>query len=323
MIRLGTRGSTLALAQARSVVAALGGDGVEIVPMRTEGDRLAEARLAVVGGKGLFVREIEEALLRGDIDLAVHSLKDLPAEQPPGLTLAAFPPRADARDVLVARRPVTVMTLAPGARVGTSSPRRRALLLSLRPDLGVGEIRGNVDTRLRKLGAGDWDAVVLAAAGLRRLGLTPEACEPLDPEVFVPAVGQGIIAVEARADDTATLARLAGIDDAPTRACALAERAYLARLGASCNTPMAAHARLDGDALGMVAVVASEDGRQVLRASATAAPADAAGLGRRLADTLLARGAASIAPLQPAAEASSSQASRSARPATASRPRGR
>ncbi len=298
MIRLGTRGSTLALAQARSVAAALGSD-VEIVPMRTEGDRLADARLAVVGGKGLFVREIEEALRRGDVDVAVHSLKDLPAELPAGLTLGAFPAREDARDVLVARRPATVLTLAAGARVGTSSPRRRALLLSVRPDLAVAPVRGNVDTRLRKLGDGDWDAVVLAAAGLRRLGLTPEACEALDPEVFVPAVGQGIIAVQARLDDAVTRARLARIDDASTRACALAERAYLARLGASCNTPMAAHARLAGSTLSMVAVVASEDGRQVLRASATAAAADAERLGRGLADTLLARGAAGITALEP------------------------
>jgi hydroxymethylbilane synthase len=298
VIRLGTRGSTLALAQARSVAAALGSD-VEIVPMRTEGDRLADARLAVVGGKGLFVREIEEALRRGDVDVAVHSLKDLPAELPAGLTLGAFPAREDARDVLVARRPATVLTLAAGARVGTSSPRRRALLLSVRPDLAVAPVRGNVDTRLRKLGDGDWDAVVLAAAGLRRLGLTPEACEALDPEVFVPAVGQGIMAVQARLDDAVTLARLARIDDASTRACALAERAYLARLGASCNTPMAAHARLAGSTLSMVAVVASEDGRQVLRASATAAAADAERLGRGLADTLLARGAAGITALEP------------------------
>jgi hydroxymethylbilane synthase len=300
VIRLGTRASTLALAQARSVAAALAGVEVEIVPMRTEGDRLAEARLAVVGGKGLFVREIEEALLRGDIDLAVHSLKDLPAETPAGLTLAAFPPREDARDVLVARHAVTVRTLAPGARVGTSSPRRRALLLSVRPDLCVEPIRGNVDTRLGKLGGGEWDAVVLAAAGLHRLGLAPEHREALDPAVFVPAVGQGIIAVQARADDATTLAALARVDDGPTRACARAERAYLARLGASCNTPMAAHARRDGAALRMAAVVASEDGRHVLRAEATAPAADAEALGRGLADTLLQRGAADITALAPA-----------------------
>jgi hydroxymethylbilane synthase len=302
VIRLGTRGSPLALAQARSVAAALSGvTEVEVVPMRTEGDRLAEARLAVVGGKGLFVREIEEALLRGDIDLAVHSLKDLPAEPPAGLTLAAFPPREDPRDVLIGRSPLTVETLPRGARVGTSSPRRRALLLAARPDLAVEPIRGNVDTRLRKLAGGDWDAVVLAAAGLRRLGVTPEHGAALDPDTFVPAVGQGVIAVQARAGDRPTLAALAHADDAATRACALAERAYLARLGASCNTPMAAHARLEGGTLRMSAVVASEDGRRVLRAGAAAPAPEAERLGRGLADTLLEQGAARVAALKPVA----------------------
>jgi hydroxymethylbilane synthase len=296
VIRVGTRGSTLALAQARTVAAALGGD-VQIVPMRTEGDRLAEARLAVMGGKGLFVREIEDALLRDELDIAVHSLKDLPAVPPPGLVLAAFPPREDARDVLVTRVAGALDDLRPGAVVGTSSPRRRALVLALRPDLAVEPIRGNVDTRLRKLGAGGFDALVLAAAGLRRLGLAPEHCRPLDPDVFVPAVGQGIIAVEARADDRATLRRLARVDDPSTRACALGERAYLARLGASCNTPMAAHARLEGHTLHMTAIVASEDGRRILRASAAAPAADAERLGQELADTLLARGAAEVTAL--------------------------
>jgi hydroxymethylbilane synthase len=299
VIRVGTRSSVLALAQARSIVAGLASADAEIVPMRTEGDRLAEARLAMVGGKGLFVREIEEALLRGEIDVAVHSLKDLPAELPPGLTLAAFPAREDARDVLVARRPATLETLAPGARIGTSSPRRRALLLALRPDLTVEPIRGNVDTRLRKLAAGGWDAIVLAAAGLRRLALAPEHATPLDADVVVPAVGQGIIAVETRADDGDTRARLAPVDDPATRACALAERAYLARLGASCHTPMAAHARLEGDTLRMNAVVASEDGRRVLRASGAGPAREAGRLGGELADTLLAQGAADITPLTP------------------------
>jgi len=300
VIRLGTRASALALVQARIVADALGGaERVELVPMRTEGDRLAEARLAVLGGKGLFVREIDEALLRGEIDLAVHSLKDLPAEPPAGLVLAAFPPREDPRDVLVTKAPATLDTLAPRARVGTSSPRRRALLLAARPDLAVDPIRGNVDTRLRKLAEGDWGAIVLAAAGLRRLGLQPTHAVALEPDVFVPAVGQGIIAIEARADDRATLAALARTDDPATRVCALAERAYLARLGASCHTPMAAHARLDGAALRMVAVVAGEDGRRVLRAAATAQAADAERLGLELADSLLAQGATELAALNP------------------------
>jgi len=297
VIRVGTRGSALALAQAGLVKIGLG--EAEIVPMHTEGDRLAEARLAVVGGKGLFVREIEEALRRHEIDVAVHSLKDLPAEPPAGLVLAAFLPREDARDVLAGRTAATLDELPSGAVIGTSSPRRRALVLSARPDLTVEPIRGNVDTRLRKLAGGGFDAVVLAAAGLRRLGLAPPHCTPLDPDVFVPAVGQGIIAVEARADDTATLARLARLDHAPTRAEALAERAYLAALGASCTTPVAAHARLDGATLRMTAIVVSEDGRRILRSSAAAKAADAESLGRGLAEALLDQGAARITELHP------------------------
>jgi hydroxymethylbilane synthase len=296
-MRIGTRGSALALAQARLVAAGVG-DG-ELVPIRTEGDRLADARLALVGGKGLFVREIEEALLRGDIDAAVHSLKDLPAEPPPGLVLAAFLPREDPRDVLIARAAVTLDRLAPGAVVGTSSPRRRALVLAARPDLALEPIRGNVDTRLRKLADGGFDAVILAAAGLRRLGLAPAHGMPLDTETFVPAVGQGIIVVEARADDAPALARLAGVDHAATRACALAERAYLARLGASCTAPVAAHARLDGATLRMIALVLSEDGRRVLRSSAAAPTAAAEMLGRGLAETLLGQGAAEVCSLNP------------------------
>lgn len=300
MIAVGTRGSTLALAQASLVRDGLGADA-EIVPMRTEGDRLAEAALAAVGGKGLFVREIEEALLRREIDVAVHSLKDLPAEPPPGLVLAAFLPREDPRDVLIATRALTLAGLAPGATLGTSSPRRRALVLAERPDLVIAPIRGNVDTRLRKLAGGGFDAIVLAAAGLRRLGVTPAHCTPLDSERFVPAVGQGIIAIEARADDAATLSRLTRLDHAPTRACALAERAYLALLGASCTTPVAAHARLDGATVRMTAIVADDDGRRILRSTGSAPVADAESLGRHLAEEMLGKGAASITALSPSA----------------------
>jgi hydroxymethylbilane synthase len=302
MIRVATRGSALALAQASAVADRLsaGGSRVEVVTVRTEGDRLAEARLAAVGGKGLFVREIEEALLRGDADVAVHSLKDLPAELPRGLGLAAFPERADARDVLVSRHPVRFAELPPGAVLGTSSPRRRALALASRPDLDVEPIRGNVDTRLRKLESGDYDAIILAAAGLARLGLTPPHVEMLAPEVFVPAVGQGVLAVEARLDDARTLAALRPLDHQPTRVCALAERAFLGRLGASCVTPMAAHARLAGDRIVLDALVASEDGRTVLRESADGARDRAEALGVRVADALLARGAATVVALRPA-----------------------
>lgn len=302
MIRIATRASVLALAQARSVASCLEAAGaqVEIVAMRTEGDRRAEARLAAIGGKGLFVREIEDALLRGDADVAVHSLKDLPAQVPAGLTLAAYPEREDPRDALISRNPGGLDDLPRGAVLGTSSPRRRALALSRRPDLVVEPIRGNVDTRLRKLEAGDCDAVLLAAAGLARLGLVPKHVSALPPDVFVPAVGQGVLAVEARADDAATLAALRGLDHAATRVCATAERAFLARLGASCVTPMAAHARLDGERLTIDGLVASENGRDLLRESAEGAAGAAEALGRQVAEGLLARGAATLVALRPA-----------------------
>ena len=301
MIRIGTRGSALALAQANATATGLAAHGheVEIVAMRTEGDRLASARLASVGGKGLFVREIEEALLAGRIDVAVHSLKDLPAEVPDGLVLAAFPEREDPRDVLIARREGGLVGLAPGAVVGTSSPRRRALVLAARPDLAIEPLRGNVDTRLGKLEAGMCDAIVLAAAGLRRLGLAPAHAEALDVDDFVPAVGQGVLGLEARADDTRVRGALELLDDPVTRACAVAERAFLTRLGASCVTPVAAHASIDGDTLTLRALVVSEDGRKILRETSAGSAGEGAALGRRLADALLARGAADVVALAP------------------------
>jgi hydroxymethylbilane synthase len=300
VIRLGTRGSPLALVQANTVAARLRAVGaeVEVIAMQSEGDRLVDKRLAAIGGKGLFVRDIEEAMLRTDIDVAVHSLKDLPSETPPGLTLAAYLEREDPRDVLVTRAGGGVEALPRGAVVGTSSPRRKAVLLAIRPDVSIDPIRGNVETRLRKLDEGR-DAVVLAAAGLRRLGLSLPHVDPLDPEVFVPAVGQGIIAVEARADDTETLGWLGQLDHQPTRTAAAAERACLGRLGASCVTPMATHAMLRDGTVRVIGFVASEDGRQIVRASEQG-PADAAAeLGRRVADALLAQGAASITDLHP------------------------
>lgn len=301
MIRLGTRGSPLAVTQARFIAERLArlGAEVRIVPMRTEGDRRLEAQLAAIGGKGLFVREIEQALLEDGIDLAVHSLKDLPAEVPPGLCLAAFPTREDPRDVLVSRAGGTLESLPVGAVLGTSSPRRRAIALALRPDVVIRPVRGNVDTRLRKLETGGLDAIILAAAGLNRLGLAPERGQPLDPEVFVPAVGQGILAIETRVGDGSTRALVGRLDDPATRACAIAERAYLRRLGASCATPVAAHATVTADGLRVTALVASEDGRRTLRAEVVGAPTMAESLGRSLADSLLARGAAALVPLMP------------------------
>ena len=295
-IRIGTRGSRLALAQAGSVAAALRelGARVQIVSIRTEGDRRPDARLAEVGGKGLFVREIEQALLARRVDLAVHSLKDLPAETPAGLELAAFPPREDPCDVLVTRTEARLEDLPAGEVIGTSSLRRRALILAARPDLAIVPLRGNVDTRLAKLAGRECDGVVLAAAGLRRLALDPPHVCRLDVDTFVPAVGQGVLALEIRDGDASVRDLVAGLNDPSTEACARAERAYLRRLGASCNTTMAAHATLVGLAerprLLMTALVASEDGRQVLRADAGGAPGDAEAIGRGLAEQLLERG---------------------------------
>jgi hydroxymethylbilane synthase len=303
VIRVGTRRSALALAQADLVAQGLRTQGyvVELVPMQTEGDRLAGAPLALLGGKGLFVREIEQALLRGTIDVAVHSLKDLPAVVPRGLCLGAFPRREDPRDVLLTRTGRSLDDLAPGSVVGTSSPRRRALVLAARPDLVVEPLRGNVDTRMIKLESGACDAIILAAAGLHRLGVVPPHGVALDPEEFIPAIGQGIIAIEARADDRETLAALAALDEPQTRDCAEAERAFLARLGASCNSPLAAHATvLDGapSTLRLSALIASEDGRDIIRGHADGVRERARALGVALAEDMLARGAAGLAGLR-------------------------
>ena len=297
-IRIGTRGSPLALRQATVVAERVRGVApgrpVEVVPMKTAGDRLIQVSLGEFGGKGLFVKELEEALLDGGVDVAVHSLKDMPAELPEGLCLAAFPARDDPRDVLVSRAGGGIADLPPAATVGTSSLRRRVLLLSLRPDLRIEAIRGNVDTRLAKLAAGGWDAIVVAAAGLARLGLTPAGARPLEPDEFVPAVGQGILAVEGRSSDRELLAVLAGVDDPATHAQAEAERAFLRHLGASCHTPVAAHARLCNGELALDGLVASLDGRRVLRGRTMGAAASAELLGQKLAEELLARGAREI-----------------------------
>jgi hydroxymethylbilane synthase len=295
-LRLGTRGSRLALVQCEVVADALRARGadVEIVVIKTSGDRLAQVALADFGGKALFVKEIEEALLGGQVDVAVHSLKDMPAALPAGLTLGAFPPREDPGDVLLTRAPGGWDALPAGAAVGTSSPRRRALVLAHRPDLRPEPIRGNVETRVDKLAAGAYDAIVLASAGLRRLGVHPPHVTPLDVGEFVPAVGQGILAVEAREADREVLELLRGLDDTRSRSEALAERAFLRRLGADCHTPVAGHARIDGPALTLTGVVASLDGGTILRAGATGPSGEAERLGVGLADELLAKGAKAL-----------------------------
>ena len=295
-LRLGTRGSRLALVQCETVANALRAQGalVEVVVIRTSGDRLGQVALADFGGKALFVKEIEEALLTRQADVGVHSLKDMPAELPAGLTLAAFPAREDPRDVLVSREAPGWDALSAGARVGTSSLRRRAMVLARRPDLRAEAIRGNVETRIDKLSAGAYDAIVLASAGLRRLGLDPPHALSLDVDEFVPAVGQGILAVEAREADREVLELLNRLDDTRSRSEALAERAFLHRLGADCHTPVAGHARSDGSTLTLTGVVASLDGARTLWARASGPSRDGERLGSAVAGELLAKGARAL-----------------------------
>jgi hydroxymethylbilane synthase len=291
-LRLGTRASALALAQARAVARGLG--GAEIVEVITTGDRTS------VGDKSRWVKELEQALLRGDVDLAVHSAKDVPAELPEGLVLAGVPPRADARDVLCGAHALT--DLPPGARVGTSSPRRRALLLAARDDLDIVPIRGNVDTRLVKLHRGDYDAIVLALAGLERLDRPAEAGGVLDPDEFVPAAGQGALALEVRADDRAALEAAAAVTDHATLACLRVERQLTRTLGATCHTSVGAHARPAGSGrLEVVGFAGREDGSAWVRDRGDGPDADPEELGHRVGERLLSAGAAELlAEAQPA-----------------------
>jgi hydroxymethylbilane synthase len=266
-LRIGSRGSPLALVQARQVkerLAAAGVDAgrIEIVAIRTTGDKIQDRPLAEAGGKGVFTKEIEEALLAGAIDLAVHSSKDLPTVLPAGLVLAGFLPREDPRDAFISRKAKTLRELPPRAIVGTASPRRQAFVLRLRPDIRIVTLRGNVETRLRKLEAGDVDATLLAVAGLKRLGLLAAATAILEPEEFLPAVGQGAIGIETRADDAATRGLIAGISDADTEAALAAERAFLAVLDGSCRTPIGGYARVRGSALSFRGMIAKMDGSE-------------------------------------------------------------
>jgi hydroxymethylbilane synthase len=267
---------------------------VEIIPITTSGDRLTRGPLANVGGKGLFVKEIEEALLAGRIDCAVHSLKDLPAELPPALTLSTFPPREDPCDVLVSRDGSDLKGLAPGSRVGTSSLRRRVEILSVRQDLQIEPIRGNVETRLKKLYELPLDAVVIAAAGLKRLAIVPDSAHRLSPDEFVPAIGQGILALETRVEDPHTQELLLEIDHPETRCEALAERSFLISIGGSCHTPLAGHAKHEGRALHLTGLVGRLDGKELIKDSVTGPADQPLQLGRMLAERLLARGAGEL-----------------------------
>jgi hydroxymethylbilane synthase len=293
-LRLGSRGSTLALAQAHWVKARIEGKRpelkVELVVIKTSGDRFTDASLQAIGGKGLFTKEIEEALLRREIDLAVHSLKDLPTEMAEGLALAAVPEREDARDVLVAREPTSLDRLPAGARIGTGSLRRRAQLLYHRPGLSVVGIRGNVDTRLRKLDAGEVDALVMAAAGLKRIGRENRIVEFLPSEICVSAVAQGALGLQARANDVGN-EEWSFLHHAPTAAEVTAERSFLSRLGGGCQVPVGARAIATGDEIKMVGVVASPDGSALKRGERSGKFVDAAKLGAELAEELLRAGA--------------------------------
>jgi hydroxymethylbilane synthase len=294
-IRIGTRGSALARWQAEHVAARLReaspGLQVELRIIKTTGDKILDVPLAKVGGKGLFVKEIEEALQRHEVDLAVHSIKDVPTELVSGLGLAAIPEREDPRDALCSRLPGGLAGLPRGARVGTSSLRRRCQLLHLRPDLEILELRGNVDTRLGKLDAGSYDAVVLAAAGLRRLGRIDRASELLEPETMLPAVGQGALGLETRLDDRELNLLCEELHHAPTGTRVRAERALLARLGGGCQVPVAAHARIEEGALRLDALIGHPSGEPFFRDLLIGELADPEALGAELAGRLLARGA--------------------------------
>lgn len=304
-LRLGTRGSQLALWQARAAAALVeraGGPPCEVVVIKTSGDRLAEAPLSEVGGKRLFVKEIEDALLRRDVDFAVHSCKDMPAVLPDGLVIGAVLSREDPRDVLVlpasSVRPATVeewlAALCPGARIGTSSVRRVAELTRLLPGASFLPIRGNLDTRLKKLDAAGFDALALAAAGMRRLGFTERISFTLPVDACVPAPGQGAIAIEMRVDDRRTREALAAIDHPETASAVTAERALVATLGGGCQTPVGAVAVADGGDLDLHAVVVSLDGLRVVRGRDRAPRGEAAALGARLGRQLIADGAEAI-----------------------------
>ena len=294
-ILVGSRGSRLALAQANEVLLALNeiapSVNCRIVPIKTKGDTLHETRDSAFEGKGVFTKEIEESLLHDEIQIAVHSMKDLAADLPAGLRIAAVPRRADHRDALISRNKEKLDRLPGGASVGTSSPRRRTQLLAARPDVKVLDMRGNVETRLRKLDGGYSDALILASAGLKRLGLEKHVTEFLSTKIMLPAIGQGAIAIETREDDLETVKLISPLDDESTHRAIEAERAFARKLGANCITPIAAYAHVDGETVSIDGMVSSNDGRMLLRSQLSSREKQPERAGEELADSLLKKGA--------------------------------
>ena len=296
-LRIGTRGSLLAKWQAefvRKQLFQLTGVEAEVVVIKTTGDKMQQAPLGQIGGKGIFIKELEEALLEETVDLAVHSVKDIPTETPGRLHFPAVCRRDDVRDCLVSHQGTLLANLKQGARVGTSSLRRQAQLRHYRPDLDMRELRGNVDTRLRKVDSGEYDAIVISKAGLDRLSLSQKIAETLSTEISLPAVGQGAIAIQARVKDQEAAEVLCKMDDQETRTVIIAERALMGALQGGCQVPLGAWARMERGEWVMEAVVCSVDGVQYVRQKATAPPEQAAELGQRMAQMLMEGGAGSI-----------------------------
>jgi hydroxymethylbilane synthase len=294
-IRIGTRGSALALWQAEWVKSELEkkhpGMAVTLTKIKTTGDKILDVPLAKVGGKGLFVKEIEEAMLGGDIDIAVHSMKDVPTQFPDGLHLGAITKREDPRDALLSRNKVPLKDLPHGANVGTSSLRRQAQLMHLRPDFVIHQLRGNVDTRLRKLKEGQFDAIILAASGVKRLGLAENVTEYLDPGISLPAIGQGALGIECRVDDRELNDLIAFFNHPDSRTCVTGERALLRRLEGGCQVPIACYGHIKSGKLLLTGLVGSVDGKRIIKDSIEGAPEKAEKLGVTLAEKLLSQGA--------------------------------
>lgn len=298
LLRIGTRASLLAVTQStwvkNQIEQANPGTQVELVKITTKGDRILDVPLAKVGGKGLFVKEIEDALLAGEVDLAVHSMKDVPTELPEGLHIGIIPKRETPRDAFLSVRYASIGALPTGATVGTSSLRRKSQLMALRPDLTIVDLRGNIDTRLRKLDEGIFDAIILAGAGLNRLGKAERITTLLDPEQMLPAISQGALGIELRRDDTELLAGLQFLHHPATATAVAAERSFLLRLEGGCQVPIGAHATLVGDQLSLAGLIAAVDGSVLLREQTNGPAQDAAALGTALAETLLAQGGKAI-----------------------------